>query len=270
MPQKNWNPEDYDRQSVLQYNTAMTMLNKLILNGDEKILDVGCGTGRITFQIAKERLNPNGEIVGIDINEKMIGFAKAHYKNTNLFFECQDVLSLDYENHFDIAISFWTLSWIPFDDQLAALNNIIRSLNESGKLFLMYPMKHDAYDVVSEVIKMPKWVDYFTNYGMPRSFITDEQYQEEIIRNIPMELGIVKKEIECRYQDDNEMMASINCWLAHVDQLPSEQEKQQFLLDVTSAYKKHRGITEPIMYYSVLEITGSKLTYQHTCTNYLR
>lgn len=270
MPQKIWNPEDYNRQSVLQYNTAMSMLNTLTLRGDEKILDVGCGTGRITFQIAKERLNPSGKIVGIDINDRMITFAKDRYQSENLSFECRDVLELEYDNYFDIAISFWTLSWISLENQLTALKNIIHSLNEHGTLFLMYPMKHDAYDVVSEVIKTPRWSAYFVNYGMPRAFITDEQYQEEIIRNIPMDIGVERKEIECRYKDDKEMMESINCWLAHVDQIPSEQEKQLFLLDVANAYKKYRGINEPIMYYSVLEITGSKLTLQHSCTNALR
>ena len=41
MPQKNWKPEEYDSQSVLQYNTAMSMLNTLTLKGNEKLIDFG-------------------------------------------------------------------------------------------------------------------------------------------------------------------------------------------------------------------------------------
>lgn len=128
MPQKNWKPEEYNEQCVLQYNTAMSMLNTHSFNGYEKILDVGCGTGKISLQIAKDRV-PNGCVLGVDINAAMIKFAKTHNTRENLSYECNDILTFNKENYFDLAVSFWTLSWIPMKDQLIALNNIIRSLN---------------------------------------------------------------------------------------------------------------------------------------------
>lgn len=266
MPQKVWNPKDYDTQCVLQYNTAMIMLDSLEFQGNEKVLDIGCGTGKISAQIATQRLTGEGLVLGLDVNENMIQFAINKYKADNLHFECNDVLTMNYENYFDIAVSFWTLSWITMDEQLSALNNIIHSLNEDGKLYLMYPLKHDIYDVVSNIITDPKWLPFFSNYSMPRNFITEEQYRDEIIEHIPLDITLEKKEIECHYKDDAEMMASINCWLAHVDEIPSQEDKSQFLTDVMEAYKKHRGIEEPIIYYSILELTASKLSLQ----NYLR
>lgn len=265
MPPKVWKPEEYDRQCVLQYNTAMTMLDSLTLEGDEKILDVGCGTGRITEQIAIKRLI-KGSILGLDVNERMVAFAKEKYRTINLSFECQDVLTMDHEDCFDIVVSFWTLSWIPMEEQLTALTNIIHSLNESGRLFLMYPLKHDAYEVVTAVTKRPEWQKYFETYTMPRAFITAEQYKA-ILEQIPMEIHVEQKEIECCYKDDQEMIASINCWLAHVDEIPNEEDKNKFLMAVVAAYKEFRKITEPTMYYSTLEITGNKNTfeYQNTC-----
>lgn len=264
MPHKIWNPEDYDKQSVLQFRTAMNMLDTLPLQGNEKILDIGCGTGKISHQIATQRV-PHGSLTGVDINEQMITYAKNNYAAANLVFECNNVLSITHEDFFDVAVSFWTLSWIPMADQLHALNNIIQSLNEHGKLFLMYPLRHDAYDVVDMVIKKPEWQEYFSEYSLPRPFITEEQYTDEILAYIPMDINVAKKEIECRYTDDEEMMASINCWLSHVDEIPQDK-KHQFLLDVANSYKQHRGISEPIMYYSTLEITGEKYTLRNTLT----
>jgi ubiquinone/menaquinone biosynthesis C-methylase UbiE len=262
MPQKKWKPEEYDEQCILQYNTAMSMLDTLSLRGDEKILDVGCGTGKISLQMAKERV-PNGCVLGVDINAAMIEFAKTHNSRENLSYGCEDILTFDKENYFDIAVSFWTLSWIPMKDQIKALNNIIRSLNEDGKLFLMYPMRHDAYDVVDAVIKMPRWQEYFVGYSMPRAFITEQLYKNAIISKIPMIITVEKKEIECCYKDDKEMMDSINCWLAHVDEIPEPEDKQEFLKDVVKAYKIHRGISTPTMYYSTLEMTGEKYTFEN-------
>ena len=260
MPQKIWNPEEYDTQCVLQYNTAMEMLNEFLLEGNETVLDVGCGTGKITAEIAKR--TPKGLVLGLDVNKKMVDFAKEKYTKNNLFFVNNDVLSMKYQNCFDVVVSFWTLSWIPLRDQVKALNNIVRSLTENGRILLMYPLRHDAYTVVSEVITRPQWERYFSNYEMPRSFISEAQYRF-ITQQIPMTFNLQKKELKCKYKDDEEMISSINCWLAHVDEIPSEH-KSSFLVDVASAYKTFRNISEPTMYYSTLEITGIKnsLEYQ--------
>lgn len=78
-----------------------------------------------------------------------------------------------------------------------------------------------------------------------------------------MVIKVEKKEIECRYKDDKKMMESINCWLAHVDEIPKQEDKQEFLMDIVKAYKTHRGISTPTMYYSTLEMTGEKYTYEN-------
>ncbi|KTD03804.1 methyltransferase [Legionella geestiana] len=258
---KHWNPEDYDIQSVMQYRTAMLMLDALTLSGNEKILDLGCGTGKITHQIAESRVQ-GGRIHGIDINADMISFASANYSLDNLSFECNDVLNIDHENEFDVAVSFWTMSWIPLEDQRKAIENIIRSLKDDGHMFLMYPLKHDAYLVVEEVVHRPDWADFFRDYPMPRTFISEDEYQC-IVDEIPMEISIRKTELECRYISDDEMKQSINCWLGHVDILPTQALKDKFLSDVVSAYKMHRNTTEPVMYYSTLEISGCKSSLKH-------
>ena len=255
--EKKWCPADYDNQSVLQYRTAMNMLSTFPLNGNERILDIGCGSGKISNTIST--LVPMGSVVGLDRNTEMIQFASNTYgqASSNLSFVCQDITEMSYSNEFDAVVSFWTLSWIPMELQAKALENIIESLAENGRLLLMYPMRHDAYDVVEQVIKKPEWKDYFIDYPPPREFITEERYRSDIISHMPIELHVEKKEIPCQYTDDREMRLSINCWLSHVDNIPSEL-KESFLVDVAESYKRHRGILEPTMYYSTLEITGEK------------
>lgn len=261
--EKKWSPVDYDNQSVLQYRTAMNMLSTFPLNGNERILDIGCGSGKISNTIST--MVPRGSVVGLDRNIEMIQFANNTYGaiSSNLSFVCQDITDMTYSNEFDAAVSFWTLSWVPMELQARALGNIIESLVENGRLLLMYPMRHDAYDVVEQVIAKPEWRDYFIDYPPPREFITEEKYRSDIISHMPMELHVEKKEIPCRYNDDKEMRLSINCWLSHVDKIPVEL-KESFLVDVAESYKRHRGISEPIMYYSTLEITGEKPAPRHT------
>jgi trans-aconitate methyltransferase len=256
MPEKKWNPSDYDNQSVLQYRTAMSMLENFSFNGNERVLDIGCGSGKISREIST-RVSL-GSVLGLDRNEEMIKFADETYTSKNLSFVCQDVTKISYRNQFDVVVSFWTLSWVPMEFQITALNNIIQSLKENGRLLLMYPMKHDAYDTVEQVIKKPEWKEYFIEYSQPREFITEEKYRSEIIDNLSLNLNVKRKEIPCHYENDKEMRDSINCWLSHVDRIP-EKLKEAFLFDVAESYKLVHGTTEPIMYYSTLEIAGIKL-----------
>ena len=59
---------------------AQEVLALLDLNGSERILDVGCGEGKITAEIASRV--PRGSVVGVDPSHDMIGFATKHFTLT--------------------------------------------------------------------------------------------------------------------------------------------------------------------------------------------
>ena len=48
----NWNAEDYARNSSAQESWAIELISKLSLKGHESLIDIGCGNGRITNEIA--------------------------------------------------------------------------------------------------------------------------------------------------------------------------------------------------------------------------
>ena len=61
----NWDPEDYRRSASAQFGWAMALIEGLKIKGDERILDIGCGDGRITEYLA--RLVPDGRAMGVDM-----------------------------------------------------------------------------------------------------------------------------------------------------------------------------------------------------------
>lgn len=65
-----WNALDYAKHSSAQQTWAREMIRKLSLKGDDRVLDVGCGDGKVTAEIAG--LLPHGSVVGIDSSEAMI------------------------------------------------------------------------------------------------------------------------------------------------------------------------------------------------------
>ena len=72
--QIQWNAADYAANSVVQQAWARELIAKLNLRGDEHILDVGCGDGKVTAEIA--RAVPHGTVTGMDASAEMIAFAK--------------------------------------------------------------------------------------------------------------------------------------------------------------------------------------------------
>jgi len=60
----NWDAKDYAKNSTAQESWANELVSKLALQGNEHLLDIGCGDGKITNSIAQKLAN--GRVVGID------------------------------------------------------------------------------------------------------------------------------------------------------------------------------------------------------------
>ncbi|MBN1549482.1 class I SAM-dependent methyltransferase [Candidatus Babeliales bacterium] len=128
-----WCGKHYTKHSVPQEESAYDALDSHTFGGTEQVLDVGCGDGRVTATIAE--LVPNGQVLGIDNSQDMIGYAQElHHDIQNLTFQKADIQILDIRNTYDLIVSFSTLHWIR--DQRAALNNMYNALHPGGRLLI--------------------------------------------------------------------------------------------------------------------------------------
>jgi SAM-dependent methyltransferase len=99
-----------------------------VKDGD-RLLDVGCGTGSLTFAAAS--LNPQSEIVGIDRSVSFIEYDRSLTKDARLSFEVGDVLSLPYpDDSFDKCLSLLVVQFIP--DVPRALSEMRRVTRKGG------------------------------------------------------------------------------------------------------------------------------------------
>ena len=118
--------------------------------GHEAILDVGCGDGKITAEVAKAV--PNGFVLGADSSTAFIDYARSHYPLSiypNLQFEQMDARRLAYNRQFDIIFSNATLHWV--DDHRAFLAGCRRLLKPGGKLIVSCGGAGNANEVMSVV-----------------------------------------------------------------------------------------------------------------------
>jgi ubiquinone/menaquinone biosynthesis C-methylase UbiE len=102
------------------------------LKPDHKILDIGCGNGRLYEAIKDKKI----EYAGIDNSEQLI--EKAREKHQSVVFQIADALSLPFEDgKFDHVFMMAVLPHIPSPElQLGALKNAYRILKPGGYLFI--------------------------------------------------------------------------------------------------------------------------------------
>jgi trans-aconitate methyltransferase len=70
----DWNASAYDDLSDPMFEWGMEVMSTLDLKGNERVLDAGCGSGRLTEELAK-RL-PSGQIVALDNSPEMLAAAR--------------------------------------------------------------------------------------------------------------------------------------------------------------------------------------------------
>ena len=109
MPHLEFDGSQYEKASAHQTQWGQELISFLSLSGTESILDLGCGDGRLTKQLAQ--LVPHGSVLGIDASAGMIQTAQQREEN-NLSFQQMDINAIDFREEFDVIFSNAALHWI--------------------------------------------------------------------------------------------------------------------------------------------------------------
>jgi trans-aconitate methyltransferase len=128
----DWDGAAYQRLSDPQFGWGMRVLSSIELRGDECVLDLGCGPGRLTAELLS-RL-PRGRVIAVDASPSMIATARqllARFGERVTLIE-SDLLDLQLDSVADLAFSTATFHWIK--DHARLFGVIHRALKPSGRL----------------------------------------------------------------------------------------------------------------------------------------
>ncbi len=234
----NWNAADYERHTSSQQLWARETISQLTLNGDERILDIGCGNGKLTAELATHV--SRGCILGIDTSEEMIAYAQAKFSPTrvsNLSFTLGDASSLKFDHDFDLVVSFSCLHWV--HDQAAVLRGIQKSLKPGGTVVLQFAGKGDEaslLDATAEVVTRPQWRHYFEHFDYKWMSCDAQEY-----RVLLYAAGFTLRRVELVPKDmAHDGVEGLRGWFRttwrpYVERIP-ETLQDEFAADVVQRY----------------------------------
>ena len=130
---REWNASTYHRVSSPQFAWGQAVLDRLPLRGNETVLDVGCGTGRLTELLAG-RL-PHGRAIGIDQSVNMLATARTATRASvrgRIAFVQADAAALPIAGRADAIFSTATFHWVLDHDRL--FRSLFAALTPGGRL----------------------------------------------------------------------------------------------------------------------------------------
>jgi trans-aconitate methyltransferase len=238
MPGYQWNAEDYEKNSSQQQVWARELICKLQLRGNEHVLDIGCGDGKVTTEISAAL--PEGRVLGVDNSSGMVDLARQRFPGQdfpNLYFQLEDACSLRFKDEFDVVFSNACLHWIK--DHQSVLNGISQALKPCGKALLQMGGQGNAAGIISALgilITKPEWVKYFQDFQFPFGFYGIEEYRDWLGLSglSPIRVELIPKDMV--HADVENLKGWIRTtWLPYTQRIPIT-ERDRFISDLAETY----------------------------------
>lgn len=163
---REWNAASYHQVSTPQTTWGERVLGRLTLAGDERVLDAGCGSGRLTASLTT-RL-PAGHVVALDRSWNMLQVAQTNLRpafGSRVSFVQASLPDLPFAGGLDVVFSTATFHWVPDHPTLFAA--IHRALDAGGRLHAQCgggPNLHEAHALAERVMARAPFAPYFAGW----------------------------------------------------------------------------------------------------------
>jgi len=199
---------EYENASAHQKAWGARLIGELELSGNESILDLGCGDGQLTAQLAARV--PHGRVLGVDASIGMLQAARRH-EGTNLRFLQKDIGDLDFVEEFDVVFSNATLHWVP--DHTRLLDDVFLALRKGGFLRFNFAGEGNCenfFQVVREAMANPRFAGCFRDFVWPWYMPSLGQYMQVAAQSRFHEIRVWAENADHAFPDSDAMVRWID------------------------------------------------------------
>jgi trans-aconitate 2-methyltransferase len=179
---REWDATSYHKVSGPQTSWGRLVLSRLEVAGDERVIDAGCGTGRLTAELMT-RL-PRGRLVAIDRSWNMLLTARANLRpafGTRISYVRVALPFMPFSGWADLVFSTATFHWVR--DHQALFENVYRALRPGGRLFAQCgggPNLVRAHALAECVMQQEPFAPYFHDWPGLWEFATPDITAERL------------------------------------------------------------------------------------------
>lgn len=236
-PMADWDAARYHRVSDPQHGWGLRVLERLAPSAGERILDLGCGTGRLTSDLTRQA--PELFVVGLDRSATMLGEAGRHFGGRAHFVQA-DGAALPFVEHFDAVFSTATFHWVPDHDRLFA--EIYRVLRPGGRLVSQAGGGANLARLRARsesVQRTSEFAAYFTNWREPWRYATVDETRTLLTSAgfVDIEVGLEPAPTRLAGRDTYREFVACVCLRRQMDLIPSDKHESYLrpLLDQAAA-----------------------------------
>jgi trans-aconitate 2-methyltransferase len=181
MTVREWDGGVYDRISAPMEALGRAVLDRLELNGDETVLDAGCGSGRVTEALL-QRL-PNGRVIALDASHSMVRAAQERLGDRERVEVREgDLLDLELREPVDAILSTATFHWIADHDLL--FRRLRAALVPGGRLVAQCGGKGNIDQlrgVANEILAREPYAAHFSDWRAPWNYAGPDVTEERLL-----------------------------------------------------------------------------------------
>jgi trans-aconitate 2-methyltransferase len=177
---REWDAETYDAISDPQFSWGMEVLERLDLQGDEDVIDAGCGSGRVAEQLLG-RL-PQGSLLAVDASEAMVTKARERL-GEGASYLVADLSELQVSEPVDLIFSTATFHWVLDHERLFA--RLHSALRPSGRLVAQCGGLGNVAEharAIAAVATRPEYGRYFEGMKLMWNFASPEETESRLRR----------------------------------------------------------------------------------------
>ena len=232
-----WNAESYHKVSGPQTSWGQKVLDRLTVDGDERAIDAGCGSGRLTGALM-ERL-PAGRLVAIDRSWNMLMTARANLRpvlGSRVSFVQVSLPDLPFAGWADLVFSTATFHWIK--DHPALFAGILRALRPGGRLHAQCgggPNLRRAHELAEQIMHADPFTPFFGDWPGPWEFASAEVTADRLASAgfVDVETSLEAAPTTLASEADYREFVTTVIYHPHLERLRDAQLKQAFIDRVT-------------------------------------